>query len=177
MTKNIKDKTKKNLTRLTDPIMDDVLKVEKTKMPEEVFKGRYLDSFVNGASPEAIKEFASVAGGYRNEVDVVDSKGNILFTTPPMLTSPDFSDMDELKSTDLCDLGKETQQKMNNGTINPTKKLDNTLHSVEDKMITVANKTSDKYKDKWNIIFNKYVVNNKQTINKAEDELEFDYSD
>lgn len=176
VTKKIKDKAKKDLTRLTDPIMDDVLKVENTQMPEEVFKGRYLDSFANGGTPEAIKEFASVAGGYRNEVDIVDSKGNVLYTTPPMIISPDFSEMDEMKATDLSDIGKETQMKMNTGQINPTKKLDNTLHSVEDKMIAVAGNANKKYQDKWKMIFNRYGVTEKQEINK-QDDLEFDYDD
>ena len=177
MNKRLKDKAKKDLTRLTDPIMDDVLKVDKAKMPEEVFKGRYLDSFANGGNLEAVKEFASVAGGYRNEVDVVDGKGNVLFTTPPMMTSPDFSNMDEMKETDLSDIGKETQQKINTGQINPTRKLDNTLHSVEDKMLAVANKATKPYQDRWNLIFSRYGVTEKQAINKNTDDVEFDYDD
>lgn len=176
ITEKVKNKAKKDLDRQTSPLMDEVLKYDKVQMPEEVFKGRYLDSFVNGGNPEAIKEFASVAGGYRNEVEVVDGKGNVLFTTPPILTSPDFAAIEEIKATDLAGLGKETEQKINTGHLNATKELDNTLNTVEGKMLHVANEAGKEHDTRWNLIFTRYGVSNTKAV-KEEDDLEFNYDD
>lgn len=177
LTDKVRDKAKKDLARLTDPIMDDLLNVDKVKMPEEVFKGRYLDSFANGGNPEAVKEFASVAGGYHNEVDVVDSKGNVIFTTPPMVSSPDFSNIDEIKETDFSGIGKETQTKMNTGHINPTKEFNDTLSGMEKKMLLLAEQANKENQDKWSLIFNRYSAV-KSTIGIApKEEVEFNYDD
>jgi len=174
---DIKNKVKENLAKRTDPIMDDALLHEKVQMPEEVFKGRYLDSFIIGGTPESIKEFASVAGGYRNEVDIVDSKGVVIFTTPPMLSSPDFSNIGSIKETDLSGIGKETQQKINSGHFNPTKEFDTTINSIGSQMLDVAKDATKVHSDRWKLIFSRYSSDTMSTKNNIEDDVEFNYDD
>ena len=156
------ERSKDNLMERATPIIDGILKEENTKMPESVFKGRYLDSFANGNNPEAIKEFASVAGSFYSGVDVVDDiTEEVLFTTPPMIESVDFDKIEQIAKTDISGLVKETEQKINVNHPAGTKELDSTLDSIEDKMVLLANEATKANKDKWKLIFSKYGIGEK----------------
>ena len=150
-------KAKDSLMKQASPAMGELLDNDNTKMPEAVFKGRYLDSFMNGATGVAIKEFASVAGSFYKGVDIVDDDNNVLFTTPPMMETPDFSDISELTKADISGVVNETETRIAVNHPEPTKALDTTIASFEDSLIAKAKETNIKNEEKWADIFKRYI--------------------
>ena len=90
---NIKDKAMQELASVMEDIYQTtIVNFKKSTIPEVVFKEYFLDFFKSGMNtPDKDLKYAKwieLSKSPYNEVDVIDNKGNIIFTTPPLFAKP-----------------------------------------------------------------------------------------
>ena len=174
MEQSVNKKALAKVTEKTEKSLDEIINVENTKMPEVVFKARYLDSFRKGGTDVAINEFTKIAGGPMREMDIVDNEGKVLFTTPPIYSAVDLSDLEPIKKGDMSGTALASIHNRNNNSDNPDEILDASLDKFSGAIISKVKECSAKNGEVWSEIFKRY---DKTVIPETKTNVEFDYDD
>jgi len=173
---NKKEINKKALARVTKetlPMLNEINDIKNVKMPETVFKARFLDSFKKGGTATSVAEFTSIAGGPMCEIDIVDNAGEVLYTTPSIYAPVDLSDLPAIKKGDLSGTALAVVNSRNNGDANPNEVLDASIEMFSKDIMTKVKECSAVSNEAWKNIFKKY--DEEEII--AENKLEFNYDD
>lgn len=151
-------------------IETDLSKDSKAKLPEFVFKQYFLDFFKDyhklsandkDKSPLYAK-WVELAGSEYNEVDVIDSNGEVIFTTPGLLAKPvvDFARARQSRVNDIAN-----DAKLHNRTdIEKTNFINSKITSIMNGMITVDNNTEAK---RWSKILKRFDKEKEPDLIKA----------
>lgn len=179
--------------------LDDAKVASNTNMPVEVFSNYFVDYFLDVFEKDddpnskidfnKIDQYVKVAGGYFNEVNLINNKGEIIDTIPSLYVNRD--NVDVVAKENYID-GKMNRYISKNRSgyssiaeayiTNELSHLDKSSTEEEDRI---------KHKQKWLDILNKYKPNNdivdmdKETYNNEvrsmskedQDKLQFDYED
>lgn len=127
---------------------------KKARLPENIFKHSFLPS-LNGDIPEndvALAKYVEYAGGPYKEVDIVNNRGEIVYTCPPLYNRSSGKEGSKIPYNELAGtyelkkarLPSEADNYMNNIAVGISNEI-----SVE--------KTSNEYR--WGKIFDRYTVN------------------
>lgn len=68
---------------------DEILATPLNRIPEALFRTRYLPLFTGGRTEATFEEWVKVAGSAFQRVEVIDASGTLIFTVPPVLSSSD----------------------------------------------------------------------------------------
>lgn len=147
---------------ITEALQDPDLK-KNEKCPEYIFKEEFLPFFKKFAANEIEKKdndshtlmhkWLCISGGHYKSVDVVDNKGETLFTVPPVF-NPDAVNMESLKQVGFYDMVEEAKKKGGRFPEEGNSYLYNRL----DNLPTFLNnpETVNDDLDKWREIFDRY---------------------
>jgi hypothetical protein len=93
-----------------------VTEVPRAKLPEHIFKNLFLPVLSGAVNVEEADRiyvyWISVAGSPTAEIDVIDTKNNVLFTLPPVINSEMINSVD--RRTALQDIYTEGKLRENN---------------------------------------------------------------
>jgi len=164
---------KKNevISQISELYRELVTDISISTIPEKIFVEIFLDYFrsggqMNTVNPLTIK-WLELAGGPYNPVNVLDDKGNIVFTTPGIYCKPNTDtlkvDYGNLVSTFNLKANRIHEEGLNYLTVN----LAGTVNKI--------NVEYDSYLLRWKAIFNRYSKAPKQegkvTVTKIQDNV------
>jgi hypothetical protein len=179
ISKNENNKTLKRLTDTISGICNDIKNSETTvnaQIPESLFVQSYLPEIVDTKEVGNItKEWVRVAGGLTRSVDVVDNKGNVLYTTPPLVASADIDYAGSMTAT-MNTYDKKNSVLAAKGDMF----LEETFKGIK---TTTTNERALKVKEEWDNIASKYKtpktkINSSKvmaTLNKDIDDDDLEY--
>lgn len=180
----LKEITIKKLTDDTNFVFDSLVATkENSKLPEEIFVNYFLPFFsgkVEVSKEPVLSNWIGIAGTPMSEVDVVDTKGDKIFTVPALFDTNIIDVVNRERGRSLQDIFSNYEVRNNNIPVIASKFLDNELNKKNDELI--HNKTvSATNTELWNNIFKRYGIENNETktISKTPDEngaddLEYD---
>lgn len=155
---NIKEAIEEITEALQDP---DIKKNE--KCPEYIFKEEFLPFFKkfaynkidkkDNASHTLMHKWLCISGGHYKSVDILDHKGDVLFTVPPIFNQ-DTINMDNLKGSYFQDIVKEAKKKGERFPDEGNSYLYNKLSNLPP-FINNPETVNDDL-DKWREIFDRY---------------------
>lgn len=90
LSNKLEDKATRDAVKAISEIHESITATEKAMLPEVVFKEGFLEFFKDvGSHPNKdglLLKWLELSGGIYNEVDVVDVKGDVVFTVPGICT-------------------------------------------------------------------------------------------
>ena len=144
---------------------------ENSKLPETVFKSNFLPYFAGVEEPpkdkNPIVDWIAIAGSPMSKVDIIDNKGEVLYTTPPVV-SDGISDSILNSGLPVSDIMTEAELERNNIPLKGEKVLNEKLFS---KTKTISNHTE------WEDIYKRYglVDEDDEIVILDEDDDLFEY--
>ena len=148
----------------------------KHKMPEVVFKDLFLEHFKEIAEGKQVSDdtltaaWIGLAGSPYNEMDIVDEKGDTLYTVPSVLSRPKL-DEKFYSSVSFTDMAAKYQEKSNYLEAEGTRYLNSAVKSMEG---TISS-SQPLGGARWNAIFNRYDTNKlKDSVKHRVDDVEDD---
>lgn len=132
----------------------------KAKLPEIIFREHFVDFFRNyGSNTEPTEadsttyaRWLTIAGSEFNEVDIIDDKGNVIFTVPPMLTKPNV-DYKATRTINVNDTAYDATNKFNRTPAESSNFITSKVSKLMSGAITVDT-SGDEFR--WKKILNKY---------------------
>lgn len=136
-----------------------VTNIEKTKLPEAVFKSVFLPVFAgkhkSTDTGDILRNWVGIAGAPGKEVEIIDPKGNTVFTVPPVFNS-DFIDASNRQNSRQMSVIMSTYDLHRNALpILGQNFLHNTLPNKIDS-ITQASPSNETNGKRWQEIFDRY---------------------
>jgi hypothetical protein len=164
-------------------IQDKVINV----LPEPVFREHFLPYFVNPLVAEQnnkiVAAWVGIAGTPMAEVNVVNPKGEVLFTVPPLIDSNIFNVVRKPRESSFQDIQAETQLRQSNPNARAADYFNESTSRRVGGMIQESPNRSIN-EQRWADIFQYYNIDNPdkakqaQTSGSANSDLsdDFDYS-
>lgn len=131
-------------------------------LPENIFKELFLEFFMNGGisngtAPLTLK-WLELAGGPYNEVNIIDNKGNVVFTTPGLYCKPET----ETGDINFADIASNYNLRANRLQADGVNYLNASLSGVGNRVST----ETPTHIVRWNNIFKRYTNPGIQTTTK-----------
>ena len=166
------EELKKASAEMVDPdakyVLDTAKLMEETinkpapnaKLPEIIFKEHFVEFFKTYSSNTAPTEadsttyarWLTIAGSEFNEVDIIDDKGNVIFTVPPMLTKPNV-DYKATRTINVNDTAYDAVNKFNRTPAESSNFITNKVSKLMSGAITVDTNEDE---SRWKRILNRY---------------------
>lgn len=133
---------------------------ENAKLPEFIFKAHFLDFFKNyhsltiqdkNNSPLYAK-WLELAGSEYGEVDIIDDKGETIFTTPGLFVKPNV-DFDRASQIRVNDMAANSAQRYNRTPAESSNYLTSKVSSIMGGMVQVDSNVALK---RWDKILKRY---------------------
>ena len=140
------------MTNSTEVLLacDEILAVPAARIPEGLFKTRYLPLFVGLPTEATFEEWVKVAGSAFREVDVYDARGAKLFTVPKLLSNADDY-LEDLRKVGVMQQMQLAEQKAASmpmlGELHIQRYLTDTVKNVKPDWVSIR---------QWNEIFQRY---------------------
>jgi hypothetical protein len=157
----------KQVTELANTLYTELVEnVRVNTIPEIVFKEYFLEhlkSVINGKvehSPLTLK-WLELAGGPYNEVNVIDSNNNVVFTTPGLFSRPEVNS-DISKQMNYPEMAAMYIARSNRLEVDGINYLSQELSGL--KSLVSSNAHSDYLK--WKLIFDRYNTNKPSAVVK-----------
>lgn len=152
------------------------------RLPEEIFKERFLPTFAGEApmvkDSAVIAEWIGVAGTAMNEVDIIDSKGNVLFTVPSIFDTNVLEITKRNAGESIADIYKEFNLRHNHIPIVADKYL---AESLSGKLQEITKPVADgnPNQKRWTEILGRYgkapsATQNQNTGNQQKSSTDLD---
>lgn len=98
----------------------------RNQLPVEIFEQVFLNYFRNinnnQEGDHLLKKWLEISGGYYNEVDLIDSYGNIVLVVPALTPKPDVNIAD-LSKHYITNMGEDIVNEMRHGKIAAENKM------------------------------------------------------
>lgn len=143
-------------------LVEDAEKEKKSVIPEVVFQQYFLDYFKNLAlnkidkndekSDVILKKWIELAGGVYQEVDVLDTKGEVAFTVPAMCTRG-TANIDLLKDINFRDMAIDYHRQVSRLPVNRIQIGYEKISQIPQFLVDNSN---SKDKQRWRDIFKRY---------------------
>lgn len=129
---------------------DEILAAPLNRIPEALFRTRYLPLFTGEPTEANFEEWIKVTGSAFREVDVFDATGKTIFTVPPMLYDSDVY-LEQLNKVGVMQQMQLAEQKAASmpmlGELHIQRYLTDNVKSVDPDWNSVKS---------WNAIFTRY---------------------
>ena len=138
-----------------DNIHDDlVVNVENAKLPEGVFAEHFLDHFKGNSNlDDALSlKWITLSGSPFNSVDIIDNKGDYLFSVPPLLAHPNLDDK-PVSGMDFNAMTKEYALRSNRLQVDGDNFLNNQLSGIDKQF---SSPEVEKLRHDWECVFKRY---------------------
>ena len=133
---------------------DLVVNIPRTIMPEAVFIEYFLDLFMkgdNGGNELLMYKWVELAGGPYNEVNIVDQKGNVIYSTPGAMLQLNIP-AETLQKYSFVDIAAMYAMKQRITSAQATNYLNGALASIPKEVIGDVKI----YIQRWSEIFKRY---------------------
>ena len=146
-----------------------IIKSAATTIPETVFKSTYLPRLIHGNIEYFnVTWINDVAKSPHNRVNIVDNRGNVLFTVPPLCNLSLDSMQDQLSAK-----MKYIQAEMNSNALKGNMLLERLLPTF----INFEPAISGEFEKEWIAIFERYGLSHLLTKKEIVEETTDDYDD
>jgi len=134
-------------------ILDPLGAIEKNKLPENVFVEYFLDFFKDpnkDLNSPILQQWLSIAGGPYNEVDILDHKGNIIYSVPSVYVETSIES--DINNKDFQSIADEYNLKSNRLKSEADAFLSQALRGADDMVVF----KTDENRKRWAMIFARY---------------------
>jgi hypothetical protein len=137
-----------------------VVNYERAKLPEDLFVRNFLPFFLGKidikTNPDFLPTWISIAGSPSAEVEIIDTRGKVLFTVPAFIDSTIIGSKDETGGFSFADIVRMGKLY---GNITPSLGANTLKDGFADKLSRLSKKSEvfDKNKQTWEIIFSRYI--------------------
>lgn len=161
MTENLNSPDVSSINNTIKNLEEDlIINNENAKLPEFIFKEHFLDFFKNyhgltrqdkDNSPLYAK-WLELAGSEYGEVDIIDDKGETVFTTPGLFTKPTV-DFDRARQIRVNDMAVDSTQKYNRTPAESSNYITSKVTSIMNGMVQVDSAEATR---RWSKILKRY---------------------
>jgi hypothetical protein len=155
---------------MDDVFNDLVVNSPRARLPEELFVSNFLPFFIGKGTVETNSDFLptwiSIAGSPAADVDVIDNRGNVLFTVPAFIDSGFINPLKNNSGLSYSDIVNMAILFGNNipkqGAAVLSGELEIKINRLKDKSPDYAKKIN-----MWEIIFKRYKITDKEISDKS----------
>lgn len=155
MANRYKEEASEKVNFAYDSIVGDRIK---GKISEEGFK--YFLPYFSGELPlskdnNIVAQWISIAGTPMSEVDVIDNKGQVVFTVPPLFDSNGINIINRRERNSFADISSNFIRMNVSTPIAANNFLNNSLHQKVDEILDTDHKPTMN-QERWNGILKRY---------------------
>lgn len=134
-----------------DKMLSEPVETNRAKLPESIFKNMFVEDLIKNKGQGVIgAKFIEYAGGPYNEVDIIDNKGDTIFTCPPIY---DRSSTDKkTKQIPFSEIAGTYELKKSRMPSEANKYMNDISSSIKNSVKVEEN--GNAYR--WSVILNKY---------------------
>jgi hypothetical protein len=163
-----------NLVSVIEEIHHELTTVPKSVIPEIEFKEHFLDYLFNPAAMAAngvlLLKWLELARGAFNEVDVMDSMGNIIFTVPAIYIKPSIN-QDIINNNDFSGINAMYNLKANHFQAEGINFLNNALTGVSNSITAPETNVVSRWQNIYNYYYGVKVETKQQQMFPLQDDM------